>query len=171
MTERVGFIGLGIMGSRMAANVTRAGYEMTVWNRTRVTADAWAAEHAARVAASPTELAAASDSVITMVVDGDQVEAVLLGDDGVVEGAKPGTLCIDMSTISPATTRRIGGVLAAREVRMIDAPVTGSSPKAEEATLTIMVGGAEEDFIRARAVLSTVGPQGGREVPGAVGRR
>lgn len=157
MTECVGFIGLGIMGSRMAANVARAGYELTVWNRTVATADAWAADHGARVAASPAELAAASDIVITMVVDGDQVEAVLLGDGGVAEGARPGTLCIDMSTISPAATRRIGAALAARELRMIDAPVTGSSPKAEDATLTIMAGGAEEDFERARPLLATMG--------------
>lgn len=158
MAERVGFIGLGIMGSRMAANVARAGYELTVWNRTRATADAWAADHAGtRVATGPAELAAESDIVITMVVDGDQVEAVLLGDGGVVEGARPGTLCIDMSTISPAVTRTIGEALAAREVQMIDAPVTGSSPKAEDATLTIMVGGSGANFERARPLLSTMG--------------
>ncbi|MEA2224194.1 MAG: 3-hydroxyisobutyrate dehydrogenase, partial [Solirubrobacteraceae bacterium] len=99
---RVGFVGLGIMGSRMATNLARAGYELTVFNRTRSTADAWAAEHGGTVAGSAAEVGAAADLVISMVVDGDQVREVLLGDDGVAQGAAPGTLCVDMSTIAPA---------------------------------------------------------------------
>src|SRR3712207_2831186 len=99
MAERVGFIGLGIMGSRMAANVARAGFPLTVWNRTRATADEWARDHDATVAGSPAELAAGCDVVVSMVVDGADVEAVLLGPDGVVEGAAEGVLCVDMSTI------------------------------------------------------------------------
>src|SRR5215218_1057086 len=97
--ERVGFIGLGIMGSRMAANLARAGHEVTVYNRTAPKADAWAAEHGGRVARTPREAAAGAAAVITMVVDGPQVEQVLLGDDGAAHGAAPGTLMIDMSTI------------------------------------------------------------------------
>jgi 3-hydroxyisobutyrate dehydrogenase-like beta-hydroxyacid dehydrogenase len=156
-TDRVGFVGLGIMGSRQAANLARAGYELTVYNRTEATAAAWVAEHGGTLAASPAEVGAASDVVITMVVDGDQVRAALLGPDGVAEGAAPGVLCVDMSTIAPAQTRAIGAQLAERGLRMIDAPVTGSSPKAEAGTLTIMTGGAAEDVARADPLLRVMG--------------
>jgi 3-hydroxyisobutyrate dehydrogenase-like beta-hydroxyacid dehydrogenase len=156
-SERVGFVGLGIMGSRMAANLARAGYELTVFNRTRATADAWAAEHGGTVADSPAAVGAASDIVISMVVDGEQVREVLLGERGVASGAAPGTLCIDMSTIAPAQTRAIGAELAERAIRMLDAPVTGSSPKAEDGTLTIMAGGDAEDFARAEPLLRVMG--------------
>src|SRR5206468_4073527 len=93
---RVGFIGLGIMGSRMAANLVRAGHELTVWNRTREKAEEWAEVHSGHVAATPAEAAANAEVVITMVVDGGQVEAVVLGPGGVAEGAETGLLCIDM---------------------------------------------------------------------------
>ncbi|HST56864.1 MAG TPA: NAD(P)-dependent oxidoreductase [Solirubrobacteraceae bacterium] len=156
-SERIGFIGLGIMGSRMAANVKRAGFELTVWTHTPGKAERWAAEHQANVAATPRELAGVSDIVVSMVVDGAQVESVLLGDQGVIEGAQPGLLCIDMSTIAPPDTRRIAAALAEREVRMIDAPVTGSSPRAEDASLTIMAGGERTDFDRAEPLLRTMG--------------
>src|SRR5207244_6405962 len=127
---RVGCIGLGIMGSRMAANLRRAGHDLVVFNRTRATADAWAREHGATVAATPAEAAGEAEVVITMVVDGPQVEAVLLGEDGVVHGARAGLLCIDSSTIAPTHTRRLGAALAERGLSFMDAPVTGSSPKA-----------------------------------------
>ena len=143
--ERVGFIGLGIMGSRMAANLCRAGHELTVWNRTATTAQAWAEQHRATVAADPAAVAAASDVLITMVVDGAQVEEVLLGPGGAVHGARAGMLCIDMSTIAPDATRRIGAALADHGIGFVDAPVTGSSPKAEDGTLTIMAGGRAGD--------------------------
>jgi 3-hydroxyisobutyrate dehydrogenase-like beta-hydroxyacid dehydrogenase len=155
--ERIGFVGLGIMGSRMAANLRRAGYELTVYNRTRATADAWAAEHGATVAATPAEAGAAADVVITMVVDGDQVREVLLGEDGVAAGAGEGTLCVDMSTIAPGDSRAIAEALAERGIRFVDAPVTGSSPKAQDGTLTIMAGGAKEDFERARPLFEAMG--------------
>jgi 3-hydroxyisobutyrate dehydrogenase-like beta-hydroxyacid dehydrogenase len=154
---RVGFIGLGIMGSRMAASLRRAGHELTVYNRTRATAEAWAAEHGASVAATPAEAGAAADVVITMVVDGDQVQEILLGPGGVAEGAAPGTLCVDMSTIAPSQTRAIGSALAERGLSLLDAPVTGSAPRAEDGTLTIMVGGDERDFERARPLLDAMG--------------
>lgn len=154
---RVGFVGLGIMGSRMAANLVRAGHDLTVYNRTRERAEAWAAEHRATVASTPAEVAAAAEVIITMLVDGGQVESVLLGDDGVAAAARPGTLCVDMSTIAPADARRIGAVLAEREIGFIDAPVTGSSPRAEDGTLTIMAGAAEHDFARARPLLEAMG--------------
>ena len=153
----VGFIGLGIMGSRQAANLARAGYELTVFNRTRERADAWAAEHGGHVADSPRELAARSDVVITMVVDGPQVEAMLLGPYGALEGARASTLFIDMSTIAPATARELAATLAERGHAFVDAPVTGSSPKAEAGTLTIMCGGAAEDVTRARPLFEVMG--------------
>src|SRR4051812_5212902 len=143
MAETVGFIGLGIMGSRQAANLARAGYEMTVYNRTRERAEAWASEHGGHVADSPREVGERSDIVVTMVVDGPQVEALLLGEDGAAAGAAPGTLFIDMSTIGPASARRIADTLTAQGHRFVDAPVTGSSPKAEDGTLTIMAGAGD----------------------------
>jgi 3-hydroxyisobutyrate dehydrogenase len=155
--ERVGWIGLGIMGTRQAANLRRAGYELTVYNRTRATADDWAAEHGATVVGSPAEVARASDVVFSMVVDGAQVEEVLLGEDGAVDGAHDGLLCVDMSTIAPSDTRRIGERLAARGVHFMDAPVTGSAPKAADGTLTIMAGGETEDYERAKPLFEAMG--------------
>jgi 3-hydroxyisobutyrate dehydrogenase-like beta-hydroxyacid dehydrogenase len=156
--ERVGFLGLGIMGSRMAANIARAGYPLTVWTHTPGKAARWADEHDdAHAVDSPGEVAAASDIVISMVVDGQQVESVLLGEGGVAQAAHDGLLCIDMSTIAPSATRRIGAALARKGPRLLDAPVTGSSPRAEDATLTIMVGGAAQDFERARPLLAVMG--------------
>jgi 3-hydroxyisobutyrate dehydrogenase-like beta-hydroxyacid dehydrogenase len=156
-SERIGFVGLGIMGSRQAANLARAGYELTVYNRTRSTAEAWVAEHGGSVADTPAAVGAASDVVITMVVDGEQVREALLGPDGVAAGAARGALCVDMSTIAPAQTRAIGAQLATHGVRLLDAPVTGSSPRAQDGTLTIMAGGTAEDFARAEALLRVMG--------------
>jgi 3-hydroxyisobutyrate dehydrogenase-like beta-hydroxyacid dehydrogenase len=153
--DRIGWIGLGIMGSRQAANLVRAGFELTVFNRTRETAESWAAEHGATVAATPREVAERSDIVITMVVDGAQVEEVLLGEQGAVHGAASETLFVDMSTIGPTAARGIAEQLAPQ--RFLDAPVTGSAPKAADGTLTIMVGGERADFDRARPVLDAMG--------------
>jgi 3-hydroxyisobutyrate dehydrogenase-like beta-hydroxyacid dehydrogenase len=154
---RVGFVGLGIMGARMAANLARAGHVLTVFNRTATTATAWVAEHGGTVAASPAEVGAASDVVISMVVDGEQVRDVLLGDAGVARTAAAGTLCVDMSTIAPAQTRAIGAELASLGISLLDAPVTGSSPKAQDGTLTIMAGGSGEDFARAEPLFRIMG--------------
>jgi 3-hydroxyisobutyrate dehydrogenase-like beta-hydroxyacid dehydrogenase len=157
MPERIGFLGLGIMGSRMAANVRKAGYELSVWTHTPGKAERWAQEHDARALPTPAAVAASSDVVVSMVVDGAQVQAILLGEDGVVQSAHEGLLCVDMSTISPTDTRRLGAALQARGVSMLDAPVTGSSPRAEAATLTIMVGGEQRNFQRAQPLLETMG--------------
>jgi 3-hydroxyisobutyrate dehydrogenase-like beta-hydroxyacid dehydrogenase len=143
------------MGSRQAANLARAGFELTVFNRTRERAEEWAGEHGGRVAATPREVR--GEIVITMVVDGSQVEEMLLGDDGAVHGAEPGTLFVDMSTIGAAAARRIGGALAEQGHRFVDAPVTGSAPKAQDGTLTIMAGGAEEDVRRATPLFEAMG--------------
>jgi 3-hydroxyisobutyrate dehydrogenase-like beta-hydroxyacid dehydrogenase len=153
----VGFIGLGIMGSRMAASLRTAGFELSVFNRTRERAEAWAAEHGGRAAASPREAADGADAVITMVVDGEQVEALLLGEDGAAAGAAPGTLFVDMSTIGPAAARRVGAALAERGHRFVDAPVTGSSPAAQAGTLTIMAGGADDDVAAAMPLFEAMG--------------
>jgi 3-hydroxyisobutyrate dehydrogenase-like beta-hydroxyacid dehydrogenase len=154
---RVGFIGLGIMGSRQAANLVRAGHELRVFNRTRATAETWASEHTAEVADSPRAAAEGADAVITMVVDGEQVEAMLLGEGGAVAGAPEGTLFIDCSTIAPADARRLGETLREQGHGFVDAPVTGSAPKAEDGTLTIMAGGSDEDMQRAMPLLGAMG--------------
>jgi 3-hydroxyisobutyrate dehydrogenase-like beta-hydroxyacid dehydrogenase len=155
--EAVGFLGLGIMGSRMAANVAAAGFGLSVWTHTPGKADAWASAHGATAFTTPAEVAAHSDIVVSMVVDGDQVAEVLLGEHGVVEAARPGLLCVDMSTIGPRDARRIAAALHEHGIAMLDAPVTGSSPRAEEGSLTIMVGGEPADYERVRALLETMG--------------
>jgi 3-hydroxyisobutyrate dehydrogenase-like beta-hydroxyacid dehydrogenase len=156
-SERIGFLGLGIMGSRMAANIARAGFPLTVWTHTPGKAAGWASEHGAQLADTPAQVARESDIVVSMVVDGAQVASVLTQADGVIEAARPGLLCVDMSTIAPPDTRRIGSALQAAGVGMLDAPVTGSSPRAEDGSLTIMVGGAAEDYTRARPLLASMG--------------
>lgn len=160
----VGFLGLGIMGSRMAANLQRKGFAVTAWTHTPGKADAWVAENpGATAAATPREAAANADIVISMVVDGAQVDAILLDpENGAAAGARPGTLFIDMSTIAPADARRIGTTLASgphegKAYTFVDAPVTGSSPRAEDGTLTIMAGGTPEDIARARPALEAMG--------------
>jgi 3-hydroxyisobutyrate dehydrogenase len=157
LADPVGFVGLGIMGSRMAASLARAGHPVTVYNRTREKAEAWVAEHGGRVADTPGDAADGAAAVITMVVDGAQVEEALLGQDGAAGGAAPGTLFIDCSTIAPADVRRIGAALDERGLAFVDAPVSGSSPKAEDGTLTIMAGGSEEHFGRARPFFDAMG--------------
>ena len=154
MAEKVSFIGLGIMGSLQAMNLARAGYELTVFNRTAEKARAWAAEHGGTVVGSPREVAEASDVVITMVVDGAQVEDMI---DRALPGARENTLFIDMSTIAPGTARALDQRLRAAGHAFVDAPVTGSSPKARAGTLTIMCGGAEADIERARPLFEIMG--------------
>ena len=153
----VAFLGLGIMGSRMAANLVRAGHELTVWNRTAEKAEAFGQEHGARVAATPREAAAEAEVVITMVVDAPQVATVLLAEDGAAHGAPDGALLVDMSTIGRSQTLDIAEQLARLGKRFVDAPVTGSSPKAEAGTLTIMAGGGAADVDRARPLFEAMG--------------
>ena len=152
----VGVIGLGLMGKPMASNLLKAGFTVTVYNRSRPAMDALAAE-GATLAASPAEVGRASDIVVTMVPDSPDVEAVLLGPGGVCEGAKPGTLLIDMSTIAPAAARKIHDAVTARGFRMLDAPVSGGDVGAKAGTLSIMAGGTPEDFERARPVFEAMG--------------
>ena len=161
------FLGLGIMGFPMAANLCRAGFDVTVWNRTRARADAFASEHGARIASTPAEAAAAAEIVVTMVPDGPQVEQVLFGTVGAATRLEEGNVAIDMSTIAPDVSMRIGDRLRRAGVGFLDAPVSGSRPKAEDGTLTIMAGGEAGDFERAKPALEAmgqlvvhVGPQG-----------
>ena len=156
MPERIGFIGLGIMGGGMARNLLRAGFPLTVWNRTASRMDALAAE-GATPAESPADLASRSDIIITCVSDTQDVEEVLLGERGAIHGAPPGALVIDMSTISPQATNAIAARLAARGVRFLDAPVSGGSEGAAKGTLSIMVGGEAADVERAMPAFQAMG--------------
>jgi len=153
--EKVAFLGLGIMGRPQAANVRRAGFDLTVWNRTRERAESFAEEHrGVEVADSPADAARGADVVITMVPDTHEVEKVVFA---AVDGMGAGALAIDMSTIAPTASRSIAERLRERGIGFLDAPVTGSRPKAEDGTLTIMVGGEAADFERARPVLESMG--------------
>ena len=156
MAEKVGFIGLGIMGRGMAANLLAKGFDVVVWNRTASRADGLVEAGAAR-AESPAAVARACPIVITCVSDTPDVEAVILGSEGVVEGVASGSLVIDCSTISPQATLEIAQALEAKGAFMLDAPISGGSEGAEKGTLSIMVGGRAEDFDRARPCLEAMG--------------
>jgi 3-hydroxyisobutyrate dehydrogenase-like beta-hydroxyacid dehydrogenase len=165
--ERIAFLGLGIMGEPMAANLVRAGFEVTVWNRSPRKAEQFAGSFDVLHAMTPAEASAAADVTITMVPDVPEVEEVLFGARGAAEGMRRGNLAIDMSTIAPDASVRFAKRLQEDGIGFLDAPVTGSRPKAEDGTLTIMAGGSETDFERARPVLEAmgklivhVGPQG-----------
>ena len=156
MSERIGFIGLGIMGRSMARNLLKAGFPLRVWNRTASKMDELAAEGAGP-ASSPGDVAFHTDIVITCVSDTPDVEQVLLGEGGVIHGARPGSLVVDMSTISPQVTREIAARLAEREVHFLDAPVSGGSEGAARGTLSIMVGGDAADVARAQPAFEAMG--------------
>jgi len=150
------FIGLGTMGQPMALNLLRAGHTLSVYNRTARKTQALAAA-GAMVEASAQSAAAKADIIMTCVSDSADVEAVILGDRGIIHGANPGSLVIDMSTIRPDITRKIALALAEKDIQMLDAPVSGGSEGAQKATLSIMVGGEEKDVERARPVLAAMG--------------
>lgn len=156
MAEKVGFIGLGIMGSPMARNLMRAGYTVVVHNRTPARAEALASE-GATVAPDPRSVAQQSDVIITMLPDTPDVEQVVSGTSGVLEGIAPGALLIDMSTISPAATRRLADRLREKGASMLDAPVSGADVGAKAGTLSIMVGGEQQDFERAMPLFQAMG--------------
>lgn len=156
MSETVGFIGLGIMGRGMTRNLLKAGFEVFVWNRTASRMDELAAEGAAPTN-SPADLAAKCSVIIICVSDTPDVEAVILGENGVIYGARSGALVIDMSTISPQATRDLAAKLAAKGVFMLDAPISGGSEGAAKGTLSIMVGGDEAQFNRAMPYFQAMG--------------
>jgi len=152
----IGFIGLGVMGKPMARNLLAAGHDLVVHSRTRADVDELAREGAS-AAASPREVGEAAEVTIAMLPDSPQVEEVLAGDDGVLAGARAGSLVIDMSTISPVVTRALAASARERQVGYVDAPVSGGDVGAREGTLSIMAGGSEEDFERARPLLEALG--------------
>jgi 2-hydroxy-3-oxopropionate reductase len=154
--DTIGFIGLGAMGKPMSLNLLKAGYRLVVHNRSRAAVDEVVAAGAGR-GTSPRDVAHRSEAVITMLPDSPDVEAVMRGPDGVFEGARPGTLVIDMSTISPAVARRLAGEAHGRGLEMVDAPVSGGDIGARDGTLTIMVGGTAEALERARPVFRALG--------------
>lgn len=156
MSERVGFIGLGIMGRGMAHNLLKAGFAVTVWNRTAARMDALL-QAGATAASSPADLARRCDVIFTCVSDTPDVEAVVLGEDGVLAGAQAGALVVDMSTISPEATRTLAAKLAERGVYFLDAPVSGGSEGAARGTLSIMVGGEAEQVARAMPYFQAMG--------------
>ncbi len=156
MPEKVGFIGLGIMGMPMARNLLKAGFEVVVYNRTKSKAEQLTKE-GAKKADSPRQLAMECPVVITIVSDTPDVEEVVLGKDGIIEGIKPGSVVIDMSTISPQATQRIAARLGQKEVHMLDAPVSGGEQGAIKGTLSIMVGGDAEVFERCKPIFEAMG--------------
>lgn len=156
MAERIGFVGLGIMGKPMARHILEAGYTLTVHNRSRAAVDELAAMGAA-AAHSAAEVAAQSDIVLTCLPDSPDVEAVALGEGGILEGIAPGALYVDTSTIAPAMAKKVAAAMREKGADMLDAPVSGGQLGAENATLSIMVGGEEASFERARPVLAAMG--------------
>jgi len=152
----IGFIGLGIMGKPMSRNLMKAGHRLVVFDIVAESVDAIVAEGAAR-GASAADVASSSDIVITMLPDGPEVDQAVLGPGGVLEGARPGTLVIDMSSISPLVAQKAGAACAAKGVDFLDAPVSGAEPGAIAGTLAIMVGGKPEVFDRAVPVLKAMG--------------
>src|SRR5215210_1139075 len=157
MPERVGFVGLGIMGKPMARNLMEAGYELVLHNRTRGKAEALAAETGAEEAESPGEVARKSDMIITMLPGPPEVREVVAGEDGLLEHAREGALLIDMSTSSPVLARELAQTARERGVGMLDAPVSGGDVGAIEGTLSIMVGGDQGDFERAKPLFEAMG--------------
>lgn len=155
---RVGYIGLGVMGKPMARNLLRAGFALTVHNRSRGAVEELAGE-GATPATSPAEVARASDVVLTCLPGPADVELVYLGPSGVLEGVGAGSVLVDMSTIDPDTHRRIASLATARGASYLDAPVSGGSTGAQQATLTIMVGGEAAALARVRPVLEALGKQ------------
>jgi 3-hydroxyisobutyrate dehydrogenase len=156
VSEQVGFVGLGIMGQGMARNLIKAGYTVHVWNRTASKMATLVAE-GAKASSSPADVAAQCDTIVICVSDTPDVEAVVLGENGIIHGAKSGALVIDCSTISPQATRDIAAKLNEKGIHLVDAPVSGGSEGAARGTLTIMVGGTEADFQRALPVLQGMG--------------
>ncbi|WP_405010674.1 2-hydroxy-3-oxopropionate reductase [Kitasatospora sp. NBC_01539] len=156
MSRTIAFIGLGIMGSPMAANLVRAGHHVTGHNLTRPPVDALVAA-GGHAADSIAEAVKGADVVITMVPADPQVEQVILGEGGVLEHAAPGTLVIDMSSITPQTSIRVAAAAREKGVRTLDAPVSGGEAGAVEAVLSIMVGGEVDDFAEAKPLFDALG--------------
>jgi len=153
---KIGFVGLGIMGHPMAGHILRENYPLTIYNRTRSKTKELASK-GARVANSPAELAGVSDVIITIVSDSPDVEEIVAGTDGILQGIRPNSVVIDMSTISPEVERKLDDKLRAKDCTLIDAPVSGGDVGAQNATLAIMVGGERATFDRISPILQVMG--------------
>ncbi|HRJ42172.1 MAG TPA: NAD(P)-dependent oxidoreductase [Caldilineaceae bacterium] len=156
MSERIGFVGLGIMGRGMVRNLLKSGFSVRVWNRTVSRSEELAADGAV-IGSSPADVAAHSDIIITCVSDTPDVQAVILGENGIIHGAAAGSLVIDMSTISPQATIEIAKQLNAKGVQMLDGPISGGSEGAARGTLSIMIGGDGADVERAMPAFQAMG--------------
>lgn len=154
--KKIGFVGLGIMGGSMATNLLAAGYELAVFNRSPGKSEALAAL-GARVCPTPAGTAAGADAVVVMVRADQDVEEVVLGPAGIAQGASPGLVILNCSTILPSTSRRLAAELEGRGIDILDCPVTGSAPQAREAKLTFMAGGSEAAFRRCTALFQAMG--------------
>ncbi|MBD3373895.1 NAD-binding protein [candidate division KSB1 bacterium] len=154
--EKIGFIGLGIMGQPMCVNLLKAGYSITAYNRTDSKLETVVKQGAKR-ADSPAQVAKESDIIMTIVTDSEDVEQVILGQDGIIHAAKAGSVVIDMSTISPSVTQDIAKQLSKKDIDMLDAPVSGGDVGARAGTLAIMVGGKKEVLERCMPVLEVMG--------------
>ena len=156
MAERVGFIGLGIMGRGMANNLLKAGFPLRVWNRTASRMDALV-QAGAEAGQSPADVAANCDIIVTCVSDTPDVAHVLLGENGVIHGARPGAVVVDCSTISPQATKEFAAKLAEKQVKMLDAPISGGSEGAAKGTLSIMIGGDADQVERVMPIFQAMG--------------
>lgn len=152
---KIGFIGLGIMGKPMSKNLLKAGYEVVVCDVVRAAVDEVVAA-GATAAANPKEIAGQAEIIITMLPNSPQVKEVVLGPDGIIEGAKAGTIVADMSSIAPLVSRELAVILAEKGVELLDAPVSGGQPKAIDGTLSVMVGGKQDIFDRCLPIFKTM---------------
>tara|TARA_R110000787_G_scaffold84006_6_gene180328 strand:+ start:160 stop:1038 length:879 start_codon:yes stop_codon:yes gene_type:complete len=154
---KTAFIGLGVMGFPMAGHLAAAGYEMTVYNRTQETADRWVEEHEGRAAATPSEAARNADFVFTCVGNDDDLRSVVLGEQGAFAGMKPGAVLIDNTTTSAIVARELAAIAQEKGLHFLDAPVSGGQAGAENAALTVMVGGDSEVFGKAQSAMQAYG--------------
>jgi 3-hydroxyisobutyrate dehydrogenase-like beta-hydroxyacid dehydrogenase len=156
---KLGFLGLGLMGYPMARNLLKAGHDVAVWSNTASKAKQLASEEKATACDSPRQVAEQADVIFACVGDTSMSEEVLAGANGVIEGAKPGTIVADASTIAPSASRNIGEKLAAKKIDFLDAPCTGSTPGATAGTLTFMIGGDKDVYERTKPYLENMGKQ------------
>jgi 2-hydroxy-3-oxopropionate reductase len=154
--EKIGFVGLGIMGKPMSKNLLKAGYPLVVYDIVPAPVEELK-QAGAEVGTSPSDVASKTNIIITMLPNSPHVKQAVLGKNGIIEGAKKGALVIDMSSIAPLVAREVGEELAKKGVRMLDAPVSGGEPKAKDGTLSIMVGGAKADFDQVVPILKAMG--------------
>jgi len=156
--ERIGFIGLGSMGSRMAERILKGGYPLTVYNKSREKTQPFV-RWGAQAVETPRDLALRSEVILCSVADDAAVRAVMLGPDGVLTGAREGAIIVNLSTVSPTTSRELAQATRARDVSMIDAPVSGSAPQAEQGSLVVFVGGEQASYEHVKPVLDLLGKE------------